>query len=81
MTPHTQHASYTACAVANLSRVTDAANISKNSKHLVHLMQPNNGVLCTDLKKDFPLNYTVLFWLWRVGGVLLMTGSWPVACA
>jgi len=38
MTPRTRHAAYTAHAAANLSRVTDrltdTANIGKNSQHL-----------------------------------------------
>jgi len=46
MTPHTRHAAYTARAAADLSRVTDrltdTANIGKNSQHLMHSMQDNN---------------------------------------
>jgi len=44
MTPHTQHTAYTARAAAELShvtdRLTDTANIGKNSQHLMHSMQP-----------------------------------------
>jgi len=50
MTPRTRHAAYTAHAAADFSRVTDrptdrltdTANIGKNSLLLMHSMQPKN---------------------------------------
>jgi len=47
MTPRTQHAAHTVHAAADFSRVTDrqtdTANISKNSLHLMHSMQPKKS--------------------------------------
>jgi len=44
MTPHTQHAAFTARSTIDLcrvtDRVTDTTNISKNSQWLMHSMQP-----------------------------------------
>jgi len=50
MTPHTQHAVYTAHIAADLSCMTDRlidrhCEHRKNSQHLMHLMQPNNSAV------------------------------------
>jgi len=49
MTPQTRHAAYTARAAADLSlvtdKLTDTANIGKNSQHIMHSMQPKNTLV------------------------------------
>jgi len=49
MTLGTRDVAYTASTTTDLSsvtdRLTDTANIGKNSQHLMHSMQPKNQVL------------------------------------
>jgi len=58
MTPRTRHAEYTTRAAADLSRVTDTANIGKNSKHLMHSLQPNKRNATSDEFSPFFSNST-----------------------
>jgi len=62
MTLRTRHATYTARAAADLSRVTDwqtdTANIGNNSQHLMNSMQPKND---HDTASWRPLSVTTEF--------------------
>jgi len=63
MTPRTRHVAYTA---ADLSRVTDTADIGNSSQHLMHSMQPKMSASSPVLLNLFhcwdPLNATDVVW-------------------